>query len=252
MAILEVNGLTKCFGGLLAVDGLSFAISKQQISGIIGPNGAGKTTTLNLITGIFRPSAGRILWKGEDITGLRPHQVANRGIIRTFQLISLFPTFTALENVIAAFHRRRGIGFWGTLFKTPQALRREKQIKEEAEEILASVLLAHKKDDLARNLSYGQQKALTIALALAADAELLLLDEPVTGVSADRVPELLSLIKRTRDKGLTVILVEHNMRATFELCDKIIVLDRGRKICEGTCDEVRSNRDVVTAYLGGT
>ena len=250
MALLEVRGLTKYFGGLAAVSDLDFDISKGELVGLIGPNGAGKTTLFNTISGVCSPSRGRVIFKGEDITGLKPHKIAEKGMVRTFQLTSLFKNKTTLENVIVAHHLQSKTGFWGTLFNTPTSRREENDNKQKAIEILENLGLSPVKDKIARNLPYGQQRALGMAIALAAEPELLMLDEPVTGMNQEEIMNAMALIKRIQERGITILLVEHNMRVVMGFCERIIVLNYGKKIAEGQPKEIRGNKQVIEAYLG--
>ncbi len=249
VALLEVRGLTKFFGGLAAVSTLDMDVREGEILGLMGPNGSGKTTIFNLITGTFRPSSGRVVFQGKEITGKKPHVVAASGIGRTFQFAYLFPDFTVLENVVASFHLHPKCGFLEGVFNTASYRRKEQKILEEATEILSLVGLEHEKDVLGKNLPQGPQKLLTMARALAIRPKLLLLDEPVGGMHFDEVNHAISAIKRVRDQGTTIVLVEHNMRL-MRLCDRIVVVNFGVKIAEGTYDEIRGHEQVTRAYFG--
>ncbi|MBI4776184.1 MAG: ABC transporter ATP-binding protein [Deltaproteobacteria bacterium] len=246
---LETEGLTKNFGGLTAVLDLTMSIREGEIVGLIGPNGAGKTTVFNLITGFLTPSAGRILFRGKDISGKKPHLVAKMGIGRTFQLAYLFPGFTVFENIVTSFNLHPKSGFWEALFKTPSYRRKERYILEQAEEILHLVGLEKVKDVLGRNLPHGYQKLLTMARALAIKPKLLLLDEPIAGMNLEEVNYAMSVIKKIRSQGVTILLVEHNMRV-MTLCDRVVVINFGNKIAEGSMEEVRENQEVMKAYFG--
>jgi len=250
MALLEVKGITKHFGGLVAVSDLEFNVYKGEILGLIGPNGAGKTTVFNLLSGVHKPTKGKVVFKGENITGLKPNKVASKGVVRTFQATNLFQEMTALENVLVAHHIRIRTGFCRALFSTPFARRDGKAIEQRGAEILESMGLEHAKDELAKNLPHGHQRALGISMALAADPELLLLDEPVTGMNPEETMTMMKMIKEIRDRGKTLLVVEHDMRAIMGMSDRIIVLNFGRKIAEGLPEEIRKNRDVLEAYLG--
>jgi len=246
---LEIEGLTKFFGGLAAVFKLDMYIKEGEIVGLIGPNGAGKTTVFNLITGFLQPSGGKIVFDGRPITGTRPHLVAKMGIGRTFQLAYLFPDFTVLENIVASFHLHPKPGLWEALFNTSSNRKKEEYILSQAREILQFVGLEEVKDTLGRNLPHGYQKLLTMARALAIKPKLLLLDEPVAGMSLEEINFAMSVIKKIRSQGITILLVEHNMKI-MNLCDRVIVINFGNKIAEGSMEEVRQNKDVIQAYFG--
>ena len=248
--LLETKALTKVFGGLTAVSELDFSIAPGEIVGIIGPNGAGKTTVFNLITGVLRPTAGRVYFDGADITGKKPHVTAKLGIGRTFQIASLFADFTVLENVVAAFHLTPNSGFWESLLNTPGYRRKENGKTEKALEILHLLGLEGIRDERAKNLPHGFQKMLGVARALAVNPRLLLLDEPVAGMTHEEITFALDVFSRLRtDRNMTILLVEHNMEI-MELCDHLIVLNFGTKIAECTPEEARCNIDVQQAYFG--
>jgi branched-chain amino acid transport system ATP-binding protein len=247
--LLETKGLTKFFGGLSAVFELDMAVQEGEIVGLIGPNGAGKTTVFNLITGFLRPSKGKIIFDGKVITGTRPHLIAGMGIGRTFQLAYLFPDFTVLENIVASFHLHPKPGLWEALFNTSSNRKKEAYILSQAGEILRFVGLEEVKDTLGRNLPHGYQKLLTMARALAIKPKLLLLDEPVAGMSLEESNFAMSVIEKIRSQGITILLVEHNMRI-MNLCDRVFVINFGNKIAEGSMEEVRQNKDVIQAYFG--
>jgi branched-chain amino acid transport system ATP-binding protein len=247
--LLETKGLTKNFGGLAAVSHLDIHINKGEVVGLIGPNGAGKTTTFNLITGVLSPTTGKVIFDGKDITGWKPHLVTKMGIGRTFQLAYLFPDFTVLENVVASFYLYPKSGFWEALFNTPAYRRNEEYILNQAGEVLRLVGLEKVKDELAKNLPHGHQKVLGVARALAVKPKLLLLDEPIAGMTYDEIIFSLEVFERMRSQGMTILLVEHNMEI-MNLCDRIIVLNFGNKIAEGSPEEVRQNEDVIQAYFG--
>lgn len=247
--LLETKGLTKYFGGLIAVSDLDIYINPGEIVGLIGPNGAGKTTTFNLMTGIYQPTRGEIFFEGRDITSKKPHVVARMGIGRTFQLASLFPDFTVLENVVASFYLYPRSGFWEALFNTSSYRKKEGYISEKAEEILRLVGLDEIKDELAKNLSHGYQKILGVARALAIRPKILLLDEPIAGMNHKEIEFSLGAFEKMRSQGITILLVEHNMEI-MSLCDRVIVLDFGIKIAEGSPGEVRQNKNVIQAYFG--
>jgi branched-chain amino acid transport system ATP-binding protein len=247
MALLEAHNHTKHFGGLAAVNRVDITVGEGEIVGLIGPNGAGKTTCFNLLSGFLPPTAGTITFNGEDITGRKPHQIVARGLVRTFQLTTLFQDMTVLENVLLGLHlaSRRGLG---------QALwRRHAFPRDEiarSHEALEFTGLAAHADQLAKNLPHGHQRILGIAMALAARPRLLMLDEPVTGMNLEESQRTMGLVQTIRDRGTTILLVEHNMRAVMSTCERIVVLSFGQKLAEGTPAEVSTNRDVITAYLG--
>jgi branched-chain amino acid transport system ATP-binding protein len=247
--LLETEGLTKHFGGLAAVFRLEMSIREGEIVGLIGPNGAGKTTVFDLITGFLRPSAGRILYDGKDISGKKPHLIAKMGIGRTFQLAYLFPDFTVFENIVTSFNLYPRSGFWEALFKAPSYRRKERYILEQAREILRLVGLEGVKNVLGRNLPHGYQKLLTMGRALAIRPKLLLLDEPIAGMSLEEIHYAMSVIEKIRAQGVTILLVEHNMRI-MALCDRVIVINFGHKVAEGSMEEVRRDQDVIKAYFG--
>jgi branched-chain amino acid transport system ATP-binding protein len=247
--LLETKGLTKYFGGLAAVSRLDIHVNQGEIVGLIGPNGAGKTTVFNLITGVLRPTGGTVLFDGHDITGKKPHLAAKMGIGRTFQLASLFPDFTVLENVVASFYLYPRSGFWEALFNTAAYRKKEEYILHQAGEVLRLVGLENVKDELAKNLPHGHQKILGVARALAVNPKLLLLDEPIAGMSHDEIDFSLGAFEKMRSQGMTILLVEHNMEV-MSLCDRIIALHFGNKIAEGSPEEVRQNEEVIQAYFG--
>lgn len=247
--LLEVKGLTKHFGGLAAVTSLDIGVEEGEIVGLIGPNGAGKTTVFNLITGFLRPNSGDIVFDGSDITYKKPHVVARKGIARTFQLNPLFADFTVLQNVIASCYLHPKSSLWATYFNMPSYRRNEAKIKEQALEILELVELYKVKDDLAKNLPHGYQKRLGIARAMATRPKLLLLDEPLGGMNPDERAFALSVIEKTRQKGVTILVVEHNMEM-MDIVDRVTVINFGMKIAEGTFEEVREDQQVAEAYFG--
>jgi len=250
MALLELRGVTKRFGGLVAVDNVDLDIEEGEIRGIIGPNGAGKTTLFNVITGNYPVTEGRIKYNGEDITGLSPHEIASRGLVRTFQHTALFNEFTLLKNVSVACHLHAKTTLPGVVVRTPAAQQTQRQAEERALEILEFMGLAGLKDELAVNLPHGHQRSLGVAIGLAAEPKMLLLDEPVTGMNPAEKQHMVGLIRQVRDRGITITLVEHDMRTVMGLCEKISVLDFGKKIAEGSPEEITHNQQVIEAYLG--
>ena len=251
MSLLEVGGVTQRFGGLTAVDDVSFGIEAGQVSAIIGPNGAGKTTLFNLISGFQTPVAGRIVFDGREISGMTPHRVAAGGIVRTFQLVQLFPELTALQNVEAGCHLRGSGGIWAALARTAKARRELDEATAAARELLAFVGLEARAQMPAAALTYGQQRLLEVARAMAANPRLLLLDEPAAGLNAVETEHLAGVIRALIGRGITVLLIEHDVNLVMRVASRIVVLDFGRKIAEGTPQEVRNDPAVLDAYLGG-
>ncbi len=247
MALLETHDLTRLFGGLAAVNRVDLTVDKGEIVGLIGPNGAGKTTCFNLLSGFLRPTQGSIVFDGEDITGLRPHQIAARGLVRTFQLTTLFQDMTALENVLLGLHLHSSTSPRQVLFS-----RRDFPADEitRGREVLEFTGLESHADQLTRSLPHGHQRVLGIAVALAAQPRLLLLDEPVTGMNLDESGRVMDLVKTIRSRGTTILLVEHNMKAVMGTCERIVVLNFGQKLAEGTPSQVSTSPEVIQAYLG--
>lgn len=251
MAFLEIRGLTRLFGGLAAVLELDMDVSRSQIVGLIGPNGAGKSTVLNMIGGTLLPSQGRVVFDGEEITKLPSHQRTQRGIARVFQENLLFSSFTVLENVLVGCHLQTKIGLSSIFLNTRSNRDKDGAVQDRALNILEFVGLAQYVDEPAFNLPHGRQRLLSLAIALATQPELLLLDEPVTGMNAEEVETMLTMITALREqKGLTCIIIEHNLRAVMGLCDRIAVLNFGKKIAEGSPGEIVENAAVTEAYLG--
>jgi len=248
--LLQTESVSKSFGGVHAVQEVSFSVRPGQIKGIIGPNGAGKTTLFNLITGVYQPDGGSIRFDGETCAGLAPHQMAERGIARTFQNVELFERMSVLENVMVGRHPRTRAGFISAAFRLGRARGEERLIREKALEILGFVGIADKADWVSSALPFGFQRVLEIARALAIEPRLLLLDEPASGLNAVETRDLGRLLGRIRDTGITVLLVEHDMSLTMEICDEILVMDYGRPLAEGTPREIQRDPQVIAAYLG--
>jgi branched-chain amino acid transport system ATP-binding protein len=248
--MLTVSRLTKKFGGFTAVNAISFELRKGEILGLIGPNGAGKTTFFNLVSGFLRPTNGRVTFEGQDITSKSPHYIARKGIVRTFQATNIYPDFTVLQNVVVSCQLKPGVGLLETVLHTRGSRRKEADILRRSRMILDTVGLQSLADVPARNLAHGHKRILGIAIALGAEPKLLLLDEPLGGMNGEEVSKTMSLIKRLWEGGISILLIEHNMRATMSLCRRIVVLNFGRMIAEGTPEEVQENYEVIRAYLG--
>jgi len=249
--ILSVRDLAKRFGGIQALTSVSFSIRRGEIYGLIGPNGAGKTTLFNVLTGIFAPDSGRCVFDGQPLAGLKPNEVAERGIARTFQNIRLFANLSALENVMIGRHVRTRTGVIGAVLRHRLAREEEASIERRALELLEFVGIGQRANDAAASLPYGDQRRLEIARALATDPKLLALDEPAAGMNAPESAGLRSLLQSIRATGVTLMLIEHDMRLVMSLCDRLLVLDHGERIAEGTPREVQRDARVIAAYLGG-
>ncbi len=248
--ILQVCNLSRHFGGLVAVDRLNFSVQPGTIHGLIGPNGAGKTTTFNVISGFYAPTSGHVIYKGDDISGMKTAQLADIGLIRTFQGTTLFKEFTVLDNIRIGCHHVARSGFFSRITGADRHI--EAAATAKAEEILEFFGLDELKGELAANLPHGHQRSLGVAVALAADPQIMLLDEPFTGMNPEETRHMMKLARDVRDHGVTVMLVEHDMQAIMGLCDTITVMNFGALLTEGTPDEVRTNPAVIEAYLGST
>ena len=254
MALLETRNLTKTFGGVKALGGIDFYVDEGEIVSVIGPNGAGKTSFFNVISGLFEPDEGRIIFKGEDIGGLPPNEITVKGLARTFQNVKLFPNLTVLENVMVGNHCRNKSGAWDAILQTPRFRREEKEIEERARDVLSffgSRLAGYRLEQPAFVLSYANRRRLEIARAMATQPELLLLDEPTAGMNPRETAELTELIGKLRtDRGFTVVLIEHDMKLVGDVSDRVTVLDHGVKLIEGDYATVSTDEAVIEAYLG--
>jgi len=250
MTLLSLNGITRRFGGLIAVDGVDLAVAKGGVTAVIGPNGAGKTTLFNIISGFQAPNAGRIVFDGTDITGHPPEAIAAAGVVRTFQLVQLFQNLSVLDDVIEKKHLHTTGGLWSAVLRLPRTRAAERALEARARELLAFVGLDAAADEEANALAYGQQRLLEIARSLAAGPRLLLLDEPAAGLSVEETRRLAAAIRTIAERGTTVLLIEHDMKLVMNTADTVAVLDFGRKIAEGPPETVREDAAVIAAYLG--
>jgi branched-chain amino acid transport system ATP-binding protein len=252
-ALLEVDDVTLRFGGVTALDKVNFTLYEGEILGLIGPNGAGKTTCFNVMTGVYQPTSGQVRFKGSRLTGRKRNAITRLGIARTFQNIRLFPEMTALENVLVGADARHHTSVLGALFRiSPRHYREERTARERGRALLEMVGIADRMNDSARNLPYGYQRRLEIARALATGPTLLCLDEPAAGFNPSEKADLMALIRKIRDQGYTILLIEHDMRLVMGVTDRIVVLEFGKKIAEGSPAEIRDNPAVIAAYLGTT
>ena len=248
--MLKIESIRKIFGGLTALEDVSFSIDAGEITGIIGPNGAGKTTLFNIVTGIYDPTSGKVYYGGKDITGFPPEKLARLGIVRTFQGIELFGQMTVLENVMVGLHTKSQSGIIASALKLPSHLREERHIRERAISWLEFAGIAELADTKAANLPFGKGRLLEIARAMAVEPQIILLDEPAAGLNSRETSDLAMLVKRIKDSGITVALVEHDMDLVMGICSRIVVLNLGHKLAEGTARQIQEDEKVITAYLG--
>jgi branched-chain amino acid transport system ATP-binding protein len=249
--VLEAKSISVAFGGLLAVNSVDFNIPSRSVVSLIGPNGAGKTTFFNVLTGLYKPSAGKVVFDGKDITDLPPHKIAASGVARTFQNIRLFGLMTAQENLLVAMHSHLKSGLTATILRTPKQRREEAEAEQRAQEILDYVGIGKWTNEFARNLSYGDQRRLEVARALALQPKVLLLDEPTAGMNPQESQVFIDFVRRlVKERDISIMLIEHDMKVVMSVSERITVLDQGEKIAEGTPDQIKNNARVVEAYLG--
>ena len=250
MAILDADKVTMRFGGLVALDQVSLQVEAGEILGVIGPNGAGKSTLYNVLSGVYQPTSGQIFFQGENITARKPHIIAQKGLVRTYQASKLFMSLSVLENIRIGCHIPAKTRIFGDVFRASSVRRNESEAQQRANDILKLAGLGGIADELARNLPHGYQRALGVAIGLAAKPKVLCLDEPLTGMNFEERRYMLGLIEQIRREGITILLVEHDVKSVMGVCDRIVVLNFGKKIAEGKADEIKNNKDVIEAYLG--
>jgi len=249
MALLEVKNLTKQFGGLTALDNVGFDVDEGQIQGLIGPNGAGKSTMFKIVAGFYAPTEGAIVYQGRNIEGLKPHTIAEMGIVRTFQETTLFQELTVFENALVGAHIKARTNLFSAILGLDKA--KQAAAREKVEEVLEFMGLTERRDQLASELPLGSQRALALAIALVSEPKLMLMDEPFAGMNPEETNHMMSLTRKVRDRGVTIVLVEHDMKAVMGLCSFLTVLNFGQVLAQGTPEEVRNNDKVIEAYLGG-